>query len=368
MHLAVPRRADVGLAFALLVPSLVQVTIWPIADFPIGIAHVLALTVPLAWLRSATVPAFVVAHLGLLIPTPGGFAITGFLVGILLYFALGSQVRNLTTLVPALVWGLAASTIGTLRGPEEPKAPAIIVAWVVLLSAAVFGRLVAHHRAQAARLRVLTRQLEAEREYAAQAAANEERARIARDLHDVIGHEVTLISIQAEAAALAVDADPARARRPVEAVRATAHRAAAELRQLVEVLGDFDGPTFPSAAGLSQLAERADQLGIPNTMTTTGDPWPGVPQIWAGLSRILRESLTNAGKHAPGARVDIHLAWESDTVTLRIGNDFGGTPGAPGRGIRGMVERARLLGGSLVMGNEVDRFEVCACLPRPGQS
>lgn len=366
MPLTVPRRGDVWLMLVLLVPCLAQVVIWPIAELPVGIAHVLVLTVPLAWLRTWTVPAFVVAHFGLLIPTPDGFAIAGFLVGILLYYALGSRVSRLATFVPALVWGLTASTIGTLRGPEEPMVPALIVTWVVLLSAAVFGRMVSHHRSQAERLGQLTDQLAAEREHTARAAANEERARIARDLHDVIGHEVTLIALQAEAAALALDADPPRARRPVEAVRATAHRAATELRELVAVLGDFDPPTFPNAAGLSQLAERADQLGIPNSMTTSGTPWPGVPQVWAALSRIVRESLTNAGKHAPGSTVDIRVAWKDDEVTFRIGNDFRGVPGTAGRGIRGMAERARLLGGSLSTTYADDRFEVCGHLPRPG--
>lgn len=367
LRIPVPQRGDVVLMLGLLVLCLVQVIVWPIAGLPVGIAHVLVLTLPLAWLRTWTVPAFVVAHLALLIPTPDGFAIAGFLVGILLYFALGSRVMDLAIFAPAVVWGLAASTVGTLRGPDEPKAPAIIVTWVVLLSAAVFGRLVAHHRRQAEELRSLTTQLAAEREVAAQAAANEERARIARDLHDVLGHEVTLISIQAEAAALAVDADPSRARHPVEAVRATAHRAAAELRHVVAVLGDSEDATFPNPAGLSQLAERANRLGIPNTMTTSGDPWPGVPHVWAALSRILRESLTNAGKHAPGTPVDIHVAWDPDAVKIRIGNDFSGTPGTAGRGVRGMVERARLLGGSLATTHEADRFEVCGHLPRPGQ-
>jgi signal transduction histidine kinase len=219
-------------------------------------------------------------------------------------------------------------------------------------------------------LRSLTEELAVERARAEQGAAAEERARIARELHDVVGHEMTMIAIQSEAAAAALRTAPERAREPVEAIRATAHRATAEMRAILGVLGDQDTESASAVPGpddLDALVERARLLGVDATMTVTGEPWQAAPNTWLALVRIVQESLTNAGRHAPGASVTVAVDWGTEAVRVRVRNCL--VPGAAsegtGLGVAGMAERTRMLGGRFDAGTLDGEFTVSAELPRP---
>lgn len=362
----VPSRRDALLAGALLVPSLVQVLwLFPITTRPLGTLYAVLTVTPVAWRRTAPVAAAAALGTVALWSPSEGFLVLGYVVVIVVFASLGMYAAGWVPYV-VLAWALLAGSVGTLTGPEEPVAGLLSYALAVIGSY-VAGRIVAHHRDQNRRLEELAGQLRVEKAEASRAAAADERARIAQELHDVIGHEVTLISIQSEAAAAALAQAPERATAPVDAVRATAHRASVELRSILGLLGTPDGGSVrPDPEGLNALTERARRSGVDNTLTVTGDPWLAA-NVWFALIRVVQESLTNAGKHAPGAAVGIDLDWTPERVRLVVSNPYGGSGGEPGRGLRGMAERCRMLGGTFAANTTGDAFVVTAELPRPGE-
>jgi signal transduction histidine kinase len=230
--------------------------------------------------------------------------------------------------------------------------------WLLVLGSYAVGRFLEIQDRNAGQ------RIAAERDVARQEAVDEERARIVRELHDVVGHEVTLMSIQSEAAAQALEHAPDRAAAPIAAVRETAHRASRELRAILDLLGDGELAVAPDGRGLSELVDRAARLGIANRLLVTGEPWPDAPRHWLAVNRIVQECLTNSGKHAPGEKVDVSVEWSDGGVLVRVSNPAPVTAGiGPGHGVPGMAERARLLGGTLEAGRVDGRFEVLAWLP-----
>ncbi|MFC9341370.1 sensor histidine kinase [Streptomyces sp. NPDC057020] len=248
--------------------------------------------------------------------------------------------------------------------------------------------LVAVGRAQRTRIAYLheveQRALAAEREQEARArqSATEERLRITREVHDVLGHSISLINVQSGAAlhrlgkGPAPEAGLATATEALEAVKATSKDALRELRATLGVLrgADEPTPTAPSASGLAllgDLAARARSAGLDVRTDVTGTPVPLPPPVDLAAYRIVQESLTNVTRHAGARTVRITLDWGTDAVRLRIADDGEGAPeGRPlGSGIRGMAERARAFGGELTARNGDDGgFLVAARLPlsRPG--
>lgn len=251
--------------------------------------------------------------------------------------------------------------VGTLLGSEPPVAA---IGGVLSVAGPVLaGQLVAHLRAQNAELARLAARLREERGRAEEAAVEVERARIAQELHDVVGHEVTLIAVQAEAAAAALRLAPERAVEPVEAIRVTAHRTLAEIRGVLDVMSPADDVRAASD-DLTEVARRAEQAGIANTLVLRGAPAERHEQARLAVNRIVRECLTNAGRHAPGEPVTIDVDWEDRQVLVHASNDTSATGApAPGRGLTGMRHRAELLGGSFDAGPRDGRFDVRVTLP-----
>jgi signal transduction histidine kinase len=226
------------------------------------------------------------------------------------------------------------------------------------------GQLAAHQRAQNAELARLAGRLRFEQERAEESAVEVERARIAQELHDVLGHEVTLIAVQAEAAAAALRVAPERAVEPVEAIRVTAHRTLAEIRGVLDVLS-ADEDVRAAYDDLDEVSRRAGAAGIANTLTQRGAPVAGQEQVRLAVNRIVRECLTNAGRHAPGAPVDLEVSWDEHEVRVGAANPTGlAAVPAPGRGLTGMRHRAELLGGSFDAAVCDGRFTVRVVLPR----
>lgn len=348
-----------------LVPSIAQVLLDPIASRPAGVVYAVGSVVPLAWRRTYPAAASVVGSTAWLIPTEG-YLFLGYVVAVILFFSVGAYAASLPRTAVVVVWGLVMGTAATLRGPEEPVA--VLGAWLVVLASVVAGRLVAQQRAQTGRLQELTAQLESERALVRRSAVAEERARIARELHDVVGHEVTLIAIQSEAAASALNTAPERAVAPVEAIRQTAHRTGAEMRAILGVLRAEDGDVTPmppqGPSGLVEVVERTRHIGMDVTLTVTGSPWEGRPNVWLAVHRIVQEALTNAGRHAAGAPVTVLVDWSASAVGVRVCNRADGVAVEPGFGILGMTERVRLLGGEVSVGfRRPGEFEVAVSLP-----
>ncbi|MGY2704777.1 sensor histidine kinase [Nocardioides sp. HB32] len=354
-------RTDAVLAAVFVVLGFAQVTLWPIADSVLGQVYVLGTTLPLAWRRTRPLAAALTSTVLWAVPTDG-FPVLGYVVVVLQFFALGSWGRPRRAVVALTAWASVVTAVVTLLGPEAPFAA--IGAVIAVVAPVLAGQLAAHQRAQNAELARLAGRLRFEQERAEESAVEVERARIAQELHDVLGHEVTLIAVQAEAAAAALRVAPERAVEPVEAIRVTAHRTLAEIRGVLDVLS-ADEDVRAAYDDLDEVSRRAGAAGIANTLTQRGAPVAGQEQVRLAVNRIVRECLTNAGRHAPGAPVDLEVSWDEHEVRVGAANPTGlAAVPAPGRGLTGMRHRAELLGGSFDAAVCDGRFTVRVVLPR----
>ena len=360
-------RSDAAAAAALTVAGLVQAVLVPFAAPGVGELYVVGTTLPLAWRRRYPVEAAAVSSAFWLIPLDG-FPVLGFVAVVLQYYAVGAHGSPRAAVWAVGAWGIVAGVVGTLLGPEAPVAA--IGAVIVVVAPVVAGRVVSDQRRRNRALLELARELEAEKRKVLEAAVSEERARIAQELHDVLGHELTLIAVQAEAASVALRLAPDRAAEPVEAIRQTAHRTLDEIRSAIDVVAPPSDPTDATPTGLADLAARARDAGIANSLDLTGVPWSGQTPVWLAVHRIVRECLTNAGRHAPGRPVSVGVHWTPADVTVTATNPTGRVPGVPGRaqptpgrGLSGMRHRAELLGGTFAATVRDGRFEVHVTLP-----
>jgi signal transduction histidine kinase len=204
-------------------------------------------------------------------------------------------------------------------------------------------------------------------------AAMGERARIARDLHDVVAHHVSAIAVQAESARLTTDGLPEEGRAHFEAIGRTARDALTEMRRLLGVLrDDADAEATrdpqPSLERLNELVETARTAGTPVTLTLSGTARPLPTGVDLCAYRILQEALTNVRRHAPGAAVEVELEYTADALRLRVRDHGPGasSPDPDGHGLLGMRERAIMVGGTLTAGPaEGGGFAVAALLPVP---
>jgi signal transduction histidine kinase len=190
-------------------------------------------------------------------------------------------------------------------------------------------------------------------------AALAERARIARELHDVVAHHVSMIAIQADTARLATPGMPEQGRERLEIIGTTARDTMTELRRLLGVLrsdSDHGGPgdsrsPQPGLDRLDELVDGARAAGTPVRLVLAGQVGRLPPGVDLTAYRIVQEALTNARRHAPGADVEIELRYTPDTLHLRV-RDNGPGPAGPsdGHGLLGMRERAAMVGGVLRTG------------------
>ncbi|MGI5126136.1 sensor histidine kinase [Pseudonocardia sp. CA-107938] len=207
------------------------------------------------------------------------------------------------------------------------------------------------------------------------AAVAAERARMARDLHDVIAGQLSAIAIQSEAVLSIPDADPATLRTVLASVRRDSVASLGEMRTMIGLLradgsGDTDPRTAP--AGLDRVDEllaTARATGLDVTVSDRRDPADLVPAATdLAAYRIVQEALTNAAKHAPGSAVTLTLAQDDGRLTVEVTNPLvAGAPpgGGTGTGLLGLQERAGAVGGSITAGADGDRWRLRAVLPVP---
>lgn len=336
-----------------------QVLLDPIAGPVASLVVAIGSTLPLAWRRVSPAAAALTMTAFWTIPTSEGFLLFGYVIAGLLFYSVGAYVPSLRRVLLVTGLGVLVGVVMTLLGPEPP--PVAIGSALAVAGPAAAGRLVAHQRAQNALLRELTGRLVHERDTAERAARAEERTRIARELHDVLGHEVTVIAVQADAAAAALARAPERAAAPIEAIRASAAEALAEMRRTVGVLraGDEDGGgedlrPQPGLADVPALVEQSRQAGTPVELGLCPPAGPVTASVQLAAYRLVQEALTNARRHAPGAPVTVRVAADGDAVVVEV-IDAGAPPSSAGTtgsgfGLVGMRERVRLLGGRLDVG------------------
>ncbi|NHC47121.1 sensor histidine kinase [Motilibacter aurantiacus] len=238
----------------------------------------------------------------------------------------------------------------------------------------ILGVNVGLRRAYLEELEERAARLERERESLDRAAVAEERARIARELHDVLAHNVTVMVVQADGAGYALDADPAQARAAVATIADTGRSTLAEMRRLLDVLRAEDGDGLapqPDLAAVRRLVGEARARGLPaelDLQDRAGEAAP--PSVQLAAYRIIQESLTNVLRHAVEvASVVVRVREKEGAVHVEVVDDGAGAAplGAGGHGIRGMRERAAALGGRVEAGpRDGGGFGVRAVLPVAG--
>jgi signal transduction histidine kinase len=315
------------------------------------VAIALCSTVPVAFRRPHPVAATVVGLVPWAIPTDG-YLVVGYVAVILLFYTLAVEVDDLRFVIGVAVFAMTLSIVTLLQldeGIAEYLSSLLAVAAPIIV-----GRLMRRER---------------DRTHAI--AVAEERARIARELHDVVAHGVSVIAVQADAAEAALEHDPARAAAPLRAIRGSAHDALGEMRRMLGVLREGDegsehGPQ-PGLAQLPELVEHARAGGQPVALEVDGEPRSLPPSLDLTAYRIVQEALTNVRKHAGGAPATVRLAWAPGLLELAI-RDAGPGPNGHlgGHGLVGMQERVRIHGGRLHTGVTADGgFAVIVRLPLP---
>ena len=282
----------------------------------------------------------------------------------------------------AFRWALAALTVAELGAtlsvyrlaqeahPEE-QWKSLIPFSVMIGAIWVCGLYISTRRKYTLSLEERARRLERERDAQAEVAAAAERARIARELHDVIAHSISVMVIQADGAAYTVDSDAARARRAMEAIGATGRQALMEMRRMLGVLRENDGvATLAPQPGVDQLTELVEQIrtaGLPVEFAVEGEPVALPTGQELAVYRIVQEALTNVMKHAgPEASARVVLHYGDRAIEVRIRDDGRGATFTDGRGhgLVGMRERAAVYGGNVSAEPAPGGgFEVIARLP-----
>jgi signal transduction histidine kinase len=266
---------------------------------------------------------------------------------------------------------LAAATVATgivIEVVRNSNAPwALMAVWYIGVCGGVWlmGYSMRNRRLYITTLEERAKTLERERHHLARIAVADERAAIARELHDVVAHSLAVMIVQADGGRYAFDTDPAEARVALKTVAETGREALEDMRQLVDVLrgtAEDDAPTAEARTRvtldrLDLLVQRATSAGVAVDVTVTGTAPSVPPTVELSVYRIVQEALTNVLRHAgTGAAVKLHLGYGSDAISVSVVDDGGSAdrpaPVSPGNGhgLIGMRERVAVHGGELTAG------------------
>lgn len=272
---------------------------------------------------------------------------------------------------------LGLMSIGVVVDSEDLPAIAVFANLIIFGTAWILGDSLRNRRAYLSEVEARADRAEQDRAAETAKAVQAERDRIARELHDVVAHSVSVMVVQAGAARRVIDSHPDQTTESLGIIEATGRDALDELRRLLGVLRDPDArePTAsalspqPGAGDIEGLVDQWRQTGLDVTLETTGTP----AELSSGLGltayRVVQEALTNAMKHAGQATVTVHVSFKPDRIDIEVVDDGRGVqPGASdlstGHGLLGMAERVDLFGGSLDLGpNPGGGFRVTASLP-----
>lgn len=252
-------------------------------------------------------------------------------------FGRGGQVQGALTTFGPTDWG-GLPVVGSL----------LVVAWAI-------GWGTQSRRAYLDGLKARAQALERERDQQAELSAAAERARITRELHDVVAHGLAVIVMQAQGGAAAFAKRPADTLAALDTIVATGRTALADIRHVLSTSGEVDGPArpVPGLAQLPRLIDQVQQAGTPVQLHVNGSPRSLPTAVDVSSYRIIQEALTNTMKHAgSGACAHVTVTYKSDELRLETSDTGTGqsTSGGPGNGLRGMRERAALLGGDITTG------------------
>lgn len=363
---------------ALLVLVIGQQEAWlPTAHFsnPVGPAAVvavanLATSLVLVWRRVAPMGAlaFVCGVQGvqfLLLGAPEGLAT--FLPALFAYYAVGRYCSTRTFALGTLAT-IAVVAVHEWRDPLYAFTGSEVVLWSILLGSGVLGLAFRSAATEADRLAERARAIEAESAHREFAAATAERDRIAAEMHDIVGHSVSLMVLQIVAAQATLESGSvAETRVRLEGLEATARTTMDEMRRLVQVLGVDELTPQPGLADLPDLVDGVRDSGVAVELTLSADAPQVAPGLGLAVYRLVQEALTNVMKHAePPVGASVTVASTGDALTVEVSDRGRGAtvPQPFGRGMVGMRERVAAYGGTFAAGPHADGgFHVHARFP-----
>jgi signal transduction histidine kinase len=295
------------------------------------------------------------------------WTVGGGLSMVVVLFQVAASYQRRTVVGVGLLTALVMLVPAAVLGGTPPWLVLIlcgVVALVLVLGDAILGLRTAEAR--------LAEQAELRRQDLARQAVLEERSRIARELHDVVAHHMSMIAIQAEAAPLKIPDLPPAAQETLATIRDAAREALGETRRVVGLLRNGDElperVPQPGLARLDELVEAARQSGLSVEPLVVGVPRPLAVGVDLSAYRIVQEAMSNAARYAPGSRIRVRVHYGGQRLRVSVTDDGCDTPGTAqaggGHGLVGMRERVAMLGGTLSAGpGDGGGFEVVADLP-----
>jgi signal transduction histidine kinase len=369
-----PRPVDLAAAAVLTAATQVEHWLTSAAGWPVGaVAASLAVgTLAVAWHRTAPLTALVVGLTGLVV-VPGILGVDpsssfGWLVAAFTLMAsVGYHARRpVVALVIAL--GLVALSVVAQKGIVIGD---IAFAWLLLGGAWLAGRAVSSRTVRAELSEQRAARAEEQSQWQAAAAVAEERLRIAREMHDLVSHSVSVMTLHAGGVRRLLRPDQVEERAALETVERTGRESLAEMHRMLDVLRGPDGGETSPAPGLPRLPELLEPpraAGLQATLTVTGEVRPLPPGLELATYRIVQEAITNVLRHAAARWVDCAVDYRDAAVEISVVDDGRGEtpPGPVGHGLVGMRERAAAYGGSVEAGPRPDGgWGVRAVLPVP---
>jgi signal transduction histidine kinase len=371
------RHQDLLLAVALAVMA--QIEIWAadtlsLQDRLLGSPLALVATLALIWRRSA--PLLVLGILAatfflgsLVVPTSGEDPVALGIALVVAVYSVGAHAGGRRA-----VAGIAATITLVLAvaatDPEGTTLGGLIFFALVVGGPWLAGRAIRHRRLSERLLEERAISAEREREERARAAVAEERSRIARELHDVVAHAISVVVLQARGGRRSLATNPGEAREAFDAIESTGREALEEMRRLLGMLRKGDDELAlapqPSLASLDALAAQVSAAGLPVEVAVEGEPRELPPGIDLSAFRIVQEALTNALKHAGPAAAHVVVRYGPDELELEIVDTGAGVENGSGtgHGLIGMRERAALYGGDVSVGRRTEGgFAVRVRLP-----
>ena len=332
---------------------------------------VLATTLPLAWRETAPLFVVMVAAVGVLLAS---FLADANDLPLLLWLAAGAGLYSLGehgSNAQLLIGGALTTVIYASIGVIEDDPGGAALGGLLPVATAGIGRAVRVMGFESDVLEARIDRLKEDQEKRAREAVTAERARIARELHDVIGHSISVMGVQAGAVRRVLPPELEEERETLLSVERTGRDAVTEMRRLLDLLRSADeapSDALPTLGYTAQLVADMRRAGLSVELEMGGDMEDVPPGRALAAYRIVQEALTNALKHAPDARVRVSVRRTSEQLDVEVLQERGGSShgeaGGAGHGLVGMHERVALYGGRLTVGPGADGgFEVRAALP-----
>ena len=354
-------------------------------------------TTPLAWLLAVLIVAPILTHrrfplaslavclAALVAYAAGRYVAYPGLAVFVLTFDIALHSRRRVALVALVAPAVAITVSLALQSAQVAATTTWIESELGVAVAWLAGRNLRHRRARWAELQARAERLEREHEEQARRAVTEERLRIARELHDVIAHSMSVIAVQSAVGHHVMDTQPGQARQALAAIEATSRSALTEMRRLLGVLRQEGEPRgslapAPGLADLAALVTQVQDAGLKVWINVEGQRGAVPPGIDLSAYRIVQEALTNVIKHAGSSAANVTVSYRPESVTVEITDQGPGAPAArvpavgvpaprtgSGHGIIGMRERVAVFGGEFTAGPGPDGgFRVRACFPIAG--